>query len=862
MSTETPKNLTPMLAQYFNIKRNYPDTILLFRLGDFYEMFNQDAIKAAKILDITLTARYRGTDKETPMCGIPHHALEIYVAKLTKAGEKAAICDQVSNPSLPGIVERKVTRVITPGTTLNEAILAAKENNYLVSIEYNKHFGLAMIDLSTGEFKAAEIDNLENLKNELTRIRPTEILLPSALKENTEIEKILRYYHYNSFERSRWQSAENIILEHFKISGLESFGLKNLPLATEAAARILVYLKELRQGTLEHINKIIPYAINDYMLLDEATIRNLEIFRNNYNGGEEHTLIKTIDLTQTSMGARTLRQWMFRPLINQTDIINRLSAIEELYQDSDKRQQLQNVFKQISDLERLIGRIGCDRANGKDLSLLKETLLKIPLIKQILISSTSHLLITLNNNLNDHRSVIELIAKTIIDEPPVSIVDGGMIKDGVNVELDEIRKISHGGKDWIRNFQTEEVNRTGINSLKVKFNNIFGYYIEVTKSNLGSIPANYIRKQTIANGERYITPELKEYEEKVLGAEEKIKILELKLFQELTSELKKYLKDIQTAAARIAVLDVINSFAELARQNNYTKPEITVNGKILIKDGRHPVIEKIAANYYVPNNLYLDQEKQQLIILTGPNMSGKSSYIRQNGLIVLMAQIGCFVPASFAEISLVDRIFTRVGASDNIARGQSTFMVEMQEAANIINNATNKSLIIFDELGRGTSTYDGVSIAWAIVKYVHDKIQAKTLFATHYHELIKLAEELPRAANYSVLVKEDDKGEVVFLHQVRPGAINKSYGVDVAKLAGLPAEIINQARIILEQLSAEEIGNKPKIIQGDLFDKEKQPSHDLLSKTVVEKIKTINLDNLTPLQAFNLVEEIKKMLDK
>jgi DNA mismatch repair protein MutS len=792
---------TPMLKQYWQIKEQHSDCILFFRLGDFYEMFGPDALEACKILNITLTARNKGTVNETPMCGIPYHAADGYIAKLTKAGKKVAICEQLTDPDLPGLVDRGVIRIITPGTTLDNNILDNKRNNYLVSLtNENNIWGLALVDLTTGEFKLTELRKVDDLLNELSRILPSEIIITPDLNENLNLKTKLQVIsNLNVFYPAIFKPADQTIVDHFQIKSLQSFGLEKYDLGVKAAGNLLNYLKDTQKVGLEHLNKINYYNLSDFMILDEATIRNLELLYTTQLLQEKGSLISVIDQTQTGMGGRLLRNWLLHPLINLEKIQLRLNAVNEFYNNLDLRENLKTEFKNVTDIERLIGRLGCKRANARDLVNLKNTLQIIPAIKGILKNCQSKLVKQIIKNLNEHQEIVQLINKAIVENPPLLITEGEMIAPGYDQELDELKKISHTGKDWIKNLQQSEIQRTGISSLKVKFNKIFGYYIEVSNSNLNQVPANYTRKQTLVNAERFVTPELKEYEQKVLGAEEKIKEIEERLFWQIRDKVAEHFSEIQTTAHYMAQLDVLLSFANLALLNNYHLPTINDGGEIKIKNGRHPVIEKFQTESYVPNDGLFNHTDHQLILLTGPNMSGKSSYLRQTALIVLLAQIGSFVPAESAQIGLTDRIFTRVGASDNLIKGQSTFMMEMQEAANILNNATAKSLIILDELGRGTSTFDGVSIAWAIVEYIYKNIKAKTLFATHYHELIDLVEKLDKAKNYCVTVKETDTG-VIFLRQVKPGGIDRSYGIEVAKLAGLPKALTDRAYEILAEL--------------------------------------------------------------
>jgi DNA mismatch repair protein MutS len=846
---------TPMLKQYNEIKSKYPKEILFFRLGDFYEMFGEDAISASKILNITLTARHKGTNHETPMCGVPHHALDNYVYKLTKAGKRVAICDQLSDPTLPGIVKRDVVRVVTPGTTLDDNVIENKKNNYLISLCLRKEvWGLALVDLTTGEFKVAELGNFESLKNELKRLSPSEVIIPAELfNDNRYQEFFNELANLNIFQLPVYENAYRLLIEQFKQKNLASFGLEELKIGQSAAGNLLGYLKETQKSGLDHLMTMSRYALENFMILDHATIRNLEVFQNAWSGSTDGSLIGIIDQTQTAIGGRTLRQWLMMPLINTNQINQRLSAVAQIIDSPAMISSLIQEFKNISDIERLLGKIGCNRATARDFIALKTSLKVIPKIREILKENNSELLSSIRASLVDLSQVIEIIESILIDEPPLAITEGGFVKAGYNEKLDELRKISTGGKEWLANLQASEIKKTGISSLKIKFNKVFGYYIEISNSNLAAVPENYIRKQTLVNAERFITPELKEFEDKILGAEEKINSLEYQIFLELREKVVVYFKDIQSVAKLIGILDVLLNFAIIARKNNYCRPEVFDNGLLELTDSRHPVIEKFQSNY-VPNDLFMENEKNEFILLTGPNMSGKSSFLRQVALISLMTQIGSFVPAKIARLSVVDRIFTRVGASDNLAQGVSTFMNEMQEAANIINNATSKSLIILDELGRGTSTYDGVSIAWAMIEFIYEKIKAKTIFATHYHELVEIIKNLPRAQNYCVAVAEEN-GQVVFLHKIIKGAASQSYGIEVAKLAGLPEKLINRAAEILSDLETKsKIKSAPKPKQTTLI----LPARE---EKLAKALAKIDVNNLTPLEALQKLAEIKDDLE-
>jgi len=846
-----------MQRQYNEIKEKHSTELLLFRLGDFYEMFGDDAKEASQILYIVLTARHKGSPNEMPMCGIPYHALDNYLVKLLKAGKRVAICEQLSDPTLPGIVKREVVRIITPGTTLNDSALNTKLNNFIVSLVLEKGvWGLAIADLTTGEFKISEIFDFHILKNELFRLQISEAIVPRNLANDNRYQEFINSLNnLNVYDIPPYENAYDALVKHFQMKNLQSFGIENLKTGIEAGGLLLNYLKETQKTSLQHITKITRYNFQDYMALDEATIRNLEIFQTAFTGQYNGSFLSIIDKTSTSMGARMLRRYLMLPLINAEKINQRLTAVKELTVDHSLMRELSELLIRITDLERLVGRLGCDRATARDLVSLKNSLNVIPQIKLLLENKNSELLKYSQENLKPLNELVEILEKVFVDEPPATTMEGGMIRDGYNAELDELHSISRGGKDWLLQYQAKEIERTGINSLKVRFNTVFGYYIEISKANLDQVPADYNRRQTLVNAERFITPELKEYEDKILGAEEKIFALERQIFVEIVSQTANYFSDIQINAQIIAELDVLLNFARLALENNYVCPMVTEVGEINIRNGRHPVIEKFQKDHYVPNDLILDHEKNELLLLTGPNMSGKSSFLRQTALILLMAQIGCFVPAEMAELGVVDRIFTRVGAGDNLTQGVSTFMAEMQEAANILNNATEKSLIILDELGRGTSTYDGVSIAWAIIEYIHDYLHAKTLFATHYHELTDMIEKLARAENYCVAVSESN-GKVVFLHKIIKGAASQSYGIEVAKLAGLPEQIINRSQEILDGLeNKKDIRIERKATQTSLPLPINNKNDD-----IIKELKSLDPNNMTPIEALQKISEIRSKL--
>src|SRR3989339_576107 len=823
-----PVKLTPMLKQYFDMKEKYKGSVLFFRLGDFYEMFGDDAIEVSKLLSLTLTARGKDESK-IPMCGVPYHAGRRYIARLTKLGKSVAICEQLTDPNLPGIVERDVVRIITPGTTFDEYILDNKTNNFIASLDVNnENFGFAFADITTGEFNVTEIKGLENLKSELTKIKPAELLITNYLLSDEKLK-----IFFEKFERlhltlvEKTNSAEEFLKNHFKIKNLESFGIVNLKEGLNAASMLLTYLKETQKTAIEHVREIKKYTVSDYMILDESTIFNLELLYTMREGKKEGSLIQVIDDTLTSMGGRMLRSWMLKPLINAEKINYRLEGVTEFFENHNLRSDLEILLKDILDIERILGKIGCGSANARDLVGLKESLKKITPIKNLISNLKSQITKDILENLGNFDELVQLLDSALLDEPAAMIKEGGMIKFGFHKELDELKSITSNSKELLQKMQKEEIEKTKIPSLKVRFNKIFGYYIEISKANLKKVPDYYIRRQTLVNAERFITPELKEYEEKILGAEEKIKVIEYRVFQETVEKASAHFAEVQRTAEALAEIDLLASFAELANENNYCRPTVTAAGLpaealakagvINVKAGRHPVIERFNKDRYVPNDLILDHEKNEFILLTGPNMSGKSSFLRQAALISLLAQIGSFVPAESAELGVVDRIFTRVGASDNLTQGVSTFMAEMQEAANILNNATHDSLIILDELGRGTSTYDGVSIAWAIMEHIHNQIGAKTIFATHYHELTDIVGQLARAENYCVAVSED-KDRVVFLHKIVRGATSKSYGIEVAKLAGLPKELVERANDILVELeSRKELKLEERAEQVSLF---------------------------------------------
>ncbi|MBW3015973.1 DNA mismatch repair protein MutS [Candidatus Woesearchaeota archaeon] len=794
--------LTPAMKQYAEAKKQYPDCVLLFRMGDFYETFYEDAKLVARELEITLTARGKG-ETRAPLAGLPYHALEPYLAKLVKKGYKVAICEQLEDPKLAkGVVKRGVVRIVTPGTVVESNMLDSKSNNYLMSVSASlDRFGIALVDISTAEFLVAEVDSEDKLINEVTRFNPAEIIIPVSLKVNTELVKNLRSYttSYSDTHFSE-KNAFSTLTEHFKTSSLHGFGIQDDKLAISAAGALLSYLKETQKTNLDYINKVRRFQSESFMLLDSSTQRNLELIRNIRDNSSKATLLSVLDRTVTPLGSRLMKKWLLRPLTDITQINKRLDAVEELAKKTLERTELRDLLKQVYDIERLISRVNYGNANPRDLIALKRSLQTLPSLKNHLNLFSSELL-KMIADIPDLLDVAGLIQSSIKEEPALLVREGNIIKKGYNAKLDEIREIAYSGKEWITKLEAQEKSRTGISSLRVGFNKVFGYYITVSKANLHLVPKDYMRKQTLVGAERFITPELKEKESLILGAEEKINNLEYELFQEILKKISEKTELIQDAALKISNLDVLISLANVAVSNNYVKPIVEDSRIIELRDSRHPVVETIEDSF-VPNDCFLDN-RNTLHIITGPNMAGKSTFMRQIALIQLMAQLGSFVPCTSARLGVVDRIFTRVGAYDDLTMGQSTFMVEMTETANILNNATSRSLIILDEIGRGTSTFDGISLAWSIAEYIHDNLKAKTLFATHYHQLNKLAEKYKSVRNYNIAVKED-KDDIIFLRKIIEGGTDKSYGIQVARLAGLPIEVVERSKIIMNRLEMED----------------------------------------------------------
>jgi len=867
--------LTPLMEQYYKIKEQYKDAILLYRMGDFYETFDDDAKIVSQVLGIALTKRGKTEQMEDiPLAGFPYHALDNYLYKLVKAGYRVAICEQVEDPKqAKGIVKREVIEVVTPGVAISEKILNHKINNYLCSVYIDKKFsGISFSDVSTGEFYVYEIETTK-LIEQLLFINPAELLIQKKDKQLYETTLIKNLPETKITKLEDWifsyDYCEELLQKHFNVASLKGFGIDKLDLGIIAAGANLQYLKETQKANLPHIRKIMFYNPSDYMMLDNATKRNLEIIYSIQDYSREGTLISILDKTCTSQGARLLKKWISAPLIKIKPIHKRQQAVKFLYNDDNLRKSLQNALKEISDLERIVSKISTGKANPREIIALKNSLIQIKNIKNLLADAENDVILQINANLNQLDELVELIDKMLNDNPPVSIIDGNVIKQGYNSELDELRNLSNNAKEWLVNFQNQEREKTGISSLKVNFNKVFGYYIEITNTHKEKVPDDYIRKQTLVNSERYITEELKNYETKILTAAEKIYQIELDLFNELRNNIIGYIDTIQFNSKMIAMLDCFQSFAQVSKDYNYVMPKVDDSNIIDIKQGRHPVVERILppGESFTPNDVYLDTDKQQIIILTGPNMAGKSVYLRQTGLIVLLAQIGCMVPAECARIGIVDRIFTRVGASDNIAAGESTFLVEMQEAANIINNASYKSLILLDEVGRGTSTFDGISIAWALTEYLHENpsIAARTIFATHYHELNEMAKIFPRIKNYKVDVKElDDK--VIFLHKVSEGFADHSYGIHVAKMGGLPEWIVNRANEILNHLEGREQTvinlKKTKLIRMPRkHNKDEYNLFEFIDDSIRTELAQIQLDEITPIEALHKLDELKKKIN-
>jgi DNA mismatch repair protein MutS len=859
---------TPLMKQYYGIKNKHPDAILLFRVGDFYETFGEDAIKTSEILGITLTRRANGSASFVELAGFPYHALDTYLHKLVRAGQRVAICEQLEDPKLTKkIVKRGIIELITPGVSLNDNVLDHKENNFLACVHIEKNVaGIAFLDISTGEFFTAE-GNLDYIDKLLSNFQPKEVLYEKS--KHKEFVDIFGSKYY-TYKLDDWvfirENAEERLLKQFQTKSLKGFGIHDLSFGIIAAGAILHYLELTEHTKIGHINSISRIEEDHYVWLDKFTIRNLELFNSIYE--KSHTLLDVIDRTISPMGSRMLKRWLALPLKEFQPINERLDIVELFIKNPEMRDLISDQVKIIGDLERLASKIAIGRINPREIVQLKVALETIEPVKEIFAESPVYSLQKIAEQLNPCKSIAARIEKEIISDPPNQLGKGNIFKHGVSAELDELKNVQYSGKDYLLQLQQREIEKTGISSLKVSFNNIFGYYIEVRNTHKDKVPADWIRKQTLVSAERYITQELKEYEEKILGAEEKIFAIETALFQDLVQSLADYIPAFQLNASLIARIDCLLSFASVSIENKYMRPVLNNTGVIDIKGGRHPVIEKQMqpGEQYIANDVYLDSESQQIIIITGPNMSGKSALLRQTALIVILAQVGCFVPAENAQIGIVDKIFTRVGASDNIALGESTFMVEMIEAASILNNISSQSLILLDEIGRGTSTYDGISIAWAIVEYIHEHPQAKakTLFATHYHELNEMEKSFNRIKNFNVSIKELNN-KVIFLRKLKKGGSEHSFGIHVARMAGIPKSVIQRAEEILKEMEASQKTDKPARPSADIGQKREgyQLSffhlEDPVLRQIRDEIKNLDINNLTPVEALNKLNEIKKI---
>ena len=874
MSENKNKEFSPMMQRYLETKEQYKDCILFYRLGDFYEMFFDDAITAARELEITLTGKDCGQEERAPMAGVPHHAAEMYISRLIAKGYKVAICEQLEDPkNAKGIVKRGVIRVVTPGTIVESNMLEERKNNYIMSIfKSGIYFGISVCDISTGEFYAAEIkdnNNFPQLLDEIARYTPSELVINSNLADCTEeMSKIRERFqcYITRFQDKFYDSKPDIIKLRFNLVDPNQKLIENIEERSFAVASInalIEYIEQTQMTSLDHINKITIYQISKYMSLDINARRNLEITEKMRDKSKKGTLLWVLDKTSTSMGGRHLRRWLNDPLIDTLEINRRLEAVKELKENVMLRGDVIDNLKKVYDIERLAGKMAYGNANARDMITLKNSLARLPEVKSVLQTSESPMLKDIYDNLDELQDIYELIEKSIVDDPPMTVKDGGIIKLGYDEEVDKLKTATTEGKNWIIQLEAEEKEKTGIKNLKVGFNKVFGYFIEVTKSNLDQVPERYVRKQTLTNAERYITEELKNLENQILGAEEKVVSLEYDLFTKIREEIAKNIRRLQKTATMVSTLDVLASFAQVAEDMNYCMPQVDNSGIIDIKGGRHPVIEKmLGAGEFVENDTYLDKNENRLSIITGPNMAGKSTYMRQVALITLMAQVGSFVPAEEAKIGVVDKIFTRVGASDDLSMGQSTFMVEMMEVATILKEATQNSLVILDEIGRGTSTYDGLSIAWAVAEYIanKEKCGAKTLFATHYHELTELEEKIEGVKNYSIAVKE--KGEdIVFLRKIVRGGTDESYGIHVARLAGVPKLVTEEANKILKSLERKNILTGKKEEKKDKKQVEGQfDMYNFKLAEIAHEIDKINLNELTPIDALNTLVRIKEKM--
>ncbi|MGA1793689.1 MAG: DNA mismatch repair protein MutS [Thermoplasmatota archaeon] len=916
--------LTPLMRQYLSIKKQYPDMVLFYRMGDFYEMFFDDAEIASRELDLTLTARDKGPyGGKIPLAGIPYHALDNYLPKMVKKGYKVAIAEQVEDPKkAKGLVKREVVQIVTPGTLLLPHGQDEKGNTYLSALVRKlandqesdlpladekgqsqervvlpkASYGLSHLDISTGDFFATEISSetpFQTLVSELMKFDPAELIVPASLAERKDLLNELRLHIGNGCSITAFPDhhflesySDAVLKEQFRVMDLQGLGLSDMELGRSCAGAVLAYARENQMCDLDHIRRIRTYTGSEFMVLDSTTLRNLEVMRSVRDGSVKGTLLEVLDQTRTAMGARLLRNWIQHPLMDIAAIEERQDAVQALFNDLFLRSDIKDALKRISDLERLVMRLSLKRANGRDLLALKSSLLAAADLQALLDSSETvakcQTLKELASKLSDLSDIVELIERAIVDEPPLSIRDAGIIRQGYSDELDEISAAARDSKKWLRGFEADEKRRTGIKSLKVKHNNVFGYYIEVTKANLGMVPDNYIRKQTLVNAERFITSELKEKESIILNSQERMAELELKLFEELAESILESGEEIQETASSLAMIDVLNDLAEVASKKNYSRPKVEGSRSITLKRSRHPVIEDRVEWGFIPNDLFLDGDRNRFMILTGPNMAGKSTFMRQVALIAILAQMGSFVPAEKADIGVVDRIFTRVGASDDLTRGQSTFMVEMLELANILNSATRDSLILLDEIGRGTSTFDGLAIAWAVTEFISDinKIGGKTIFATHYHHLTELEGTLDGVVNFSMAVKEDQSG-ITFLRKVRKGPASRSYGVEVADLAGIPKEVVERAREVLRKIEKEDvlserataIATGEETVQG-LEHPEKRkgvqmvlfPTKEMLAPPdedpILDDIRSLDPNNMTPMEALEAIYKLKKRMEE
>ena len=876
--------LTPMMKQYMETKSQYQDCILFYRLGDFYEMFFEDALTASRELEITLTGKNCGQEEKAPMCGVPYHAVEGYLNRLVAKGYKVAICEQVEDPkTTKGIVKREVVRIVTPGTNLDTQALDETKNNYIMCIVYiADRYGVSVADISTGDYFVTEIPDSAKLLDEIYRFSPSEIICNEAFyMSGVDMDGMKDRLGITIYSLESWYFDDEVcrkkLLEHFEVSSFAGLGLADYDCGIISAGALLQYLLETQKNSLSNLTHITPYAAGKFMMIDSSTRRNLELCETLREKQKRGSLLWVLDKTKTAMGARTLRKYVEQPLIDKTEIIRRLDAVQELKEQAISREEIREYLSPVYDLERLITKIAYGSANPRDLTAFRSSLEMLPALLYILQEMKAELLKDLAVDLDPLEDLCILVKKAIREDPPIAMKEGNIINDGYNEEVDKLRRAKSDGKDWLAKLENDEREKTGIKNLKINYNKVFGYYLEVTNSYKEMVPEYYTRKQTLANAERYITPELKELEDMILGAEDKLYALEYELYSEVRDLIASQIERIQKTAKAVAALDAFASLALVAERNNYVRPKINEKGVIDIKEGRHPVVERMIPNeMFISNDTYLDDKKHRISIITGPNMAGKSTYMRQTALIALMAQIGSFVPAKSANIGLSDRIFTRVGASDDLASGQSTFMVEMTEVANILRNATSKSLLILDEIGRGTSTFDGLSIAWAVIEYISDSrlLGAKTLFATHYHELTELEGKIDNVNNYCIAVKE--KGDdIVFLRKIVKGGADKSYGIQVAKLAGVPELVIGRAKEIVEELSDEDITarvseiaskervvkKKPKVKKYDDVDIAQMSLFDTVKDDdVLEELKNLDVGNMTPIDALNTIYRLQNKL--